>query len=137
MPAKIKDEIWNEIVEYIKGGLTRKDVFELAGISNYSFYDKLKKDSNYYNTIKKAEVSFKQHHLDKIRSDKTWQSSAWLLERKFKDEFARLEKIESKEVDEFANMTDEELDKELIELEQISKNKKVKDIKSETDKVGS
>ncbi len=129
MPAKIKNEVWDEIIKYIESGLTFRDAYELAGISNYSFYTKIKQDSNYYNSIKRALVKFKQYHLNKIRKDESWQSSAWILERKFKDEFARLEQIESKEVSEFDNMTDSELDEEIKKCEQGTKNKKIKIIK--------
>ena len=34
-------------------------------------------------------VFFKTKHIQKIANDGSWQSSAWLLERKFKSEFGK------------------------------------------------
>lgn len=44
--------------------------------------------SEFLRAYKRAESEFIAHHLAKIRSDKSWQASAWLLERKFPDRFA-------------------------------------------------
>ena len=87
--SKYCTEIVEEICGYIAEGLTQKDAAILADISDDTFHRWLKDESKseFYEGIKKAKVRNKKWHIDKISNDKSWQSSAWYLERIYKDEY--------------------------------------------------
>ena len=88
--SKYTPEIVKEICKYISEGLTQKDAAILADISDDTFHRWLKDadKTEFSEGIKKAKVKNKAHHINKISNDKSWQSSAWYLERIYKDEFA-------------------------------------------------
>lgn len=46
--------------------------------------------------VTEAEVQFKEHHIQLIarHAKKTWNASAWLLERKFPQEFGQRQRVE-------------------------------------------
>lgn len=91
---KYSEEIVNEIVGYVKEGLMYKDAYELAGISETTFYEWKKKYKEFAEALKKAEPHLKRKNLMLIQkhADKTWQASAWILERRFPEEFGNKDK---------------------------------------------
>ena len=86
----IRKETWDGVLGSIRNGLTQKDACTVNGISEKSFYNKVNNDLQFLQSLKKAEQDFKETHLKNIanHSKTSWQASAWLLERKFKEEFA-------------------------------------------------
>jgi len=76
--------------------MTKKDAIALSGISEAAFYARQKEDVEFSELVKKAEISFKLRHLHNIEkhSQENWSASAWLLERKFKQEFGKEHKVE-------------------------------------------
>ena len=85
--GKYTPEIVNDLCNLIKEGLTDKDASGSVGINPDTFYTWLKKPE-FYEAIKKAEALSKASLVQKIRKDPSWQSAAWLLERRFRDEYA-------------------------------------------------
>lgn len=114
----ISDETWSFVLECIANGLSNIDACNAAGISKTAFYDKRNADSDFSDALKKAEVKFKLSNLRNIikAGKRHWQASAWLLERKFKKEFSRVE-FQENLPDEFAGKSDAELNKMLADLE--------------------
>lgn len=94
---KYGKKITNEIVGYISEGLSRDDARILVGIAESTFYEWMQKEE-FSEAIKIAEVNFKQAHVKNITnwSKKQWTASAWMLERKFRDEFGNKTEIEHK-----------------------------------------
>lgn len=92
----ILKEQWAAALEAISCGMKKKDAIEIAGISEAAFYAKQKEDLEFLELVKKAELSFKLRHIKNIESHSLdqWAASAWLLERKFKGEFGREQKVE-------------------------------------------
>jgi len=99
---KYSRERVKEICKYISEGLSQKDAAILSGIGESTFYQ-WKSDSkdhpsplsdvqkqDFIESLKKAESKNKRRHIKNIdfASKKSWQASAWWLERKYKDEFA-------------------------------------------------
>lgn len=93
-PLMIKPEQWQRVLDAISSGLTNIDACVVAGIAEDSFYTKLKKDPEYSESVKKAQIQFKFANIQKIRNDQSWQSAAWLLERKFKHEFGKVDTLD-------------------------------------------
>lgn len=75
---------------HIANGLTQQDAFELEGVAKSTFYAWKAIYQDFQDAIKKAEIMFKQMHVSNVNraAIKTWQASAWILERKFKSEFS-------------------------------------------------
>lgn len=109
--TKFGPETCKEIIEGIKQGYPQKTAAALAGVSESTFYDWLKrgedakrktKYSEFLESVKKAREHSKAHHLGVIRKagegdDKNrpqWQASAWYLERMFPDEFGRTQRVD-------------------------------------------
>ena len=88
-PSKYTKAIADEIREYIRDGLTQEDAACLAGISKSTFYNWAKEKPEFLDSLKKAWIENKLRHIKSVdRKDKSWQASAWWLERRFQNEFA-------------------------------------------------
>jgi hypothetical protein len=73
-----------ELLDAIASGLTRRRAAIKVGVSNTTLIREMKADSAFRTNIKRAEVEFEQKHITRIgEGEPQWQSSAWLLERKF------------------------------------------------------
>ena len=84
---KYSPELVSEICGYIAEGSTNADAAQMAGISEKTLYEWCKK-SEFSKAIKKALLDFKRTHVSAIAGSRHWQARAWLLERKFPDEFS-------------------------------------------------
>jgi len=86
----ISEETWNRVIAAIASGLTNQDACSAVGVGKTSFYAKVKEDEQFALQVDKAQVSFKLKHLRNIDQAtlNDWKASAWLLERKFKNEFS-------------------------------------------------
>ncbi len=106
---KYGPEITAEIAGYISSGLNRTDSVVLANISYETFCAWTKEHLEFSEAIKQAEIRFKQIHIHRIAKagETVWQASAWLLERKFPDEFA-LKK-------EYVDLRDKEIPQKMAE----------------------
>lgn len=125
----ISEETWQLLVDCIQSGLTNKDSCRAVGVSEETFYKKMREDSEFSELVKKAGVKFKLKHISNISkaSNTNWQASAWLLERKFKREFGKIEFTEEATSD-LDGKDEEELNEMLEKLEkedaQYESNKK-------------
>ena len=103
MARKIKFHITQErLLEALSKGLTIEDSCEYAGIVKQTYYNWLNKDPetiknlderkkfvDFLDNIKNAQSECQMYCLDFIMKDKSWQSKAWLLERRFPDRWAK------------------------------------------------
>lgn len=82
------------ILDAISSGLSRGKAAILADTTLDSVRRLAVRDRKFRESLKKAEVEFERKHLDRIaRGDKGWQSSAWLLERKFWNRWGKHEAV--------------------------------------------
>jgi hypothetical protein len=77
-------------------GLNAKDSCIYADISGDTYYKRIKKNPAFAKAVEKATLQPKMRALANIQKAAavSWQASAWLLERKFSDEFALKNKTE-------------------------------------------
>lgn len=108
MPRKLtlNDELIENLCKCISNGLNNKDACAMCGVTEDTFYKWLReaKDNNKVTnkgikvklaeSLKKAEAKFKAFHLGNITKSASgdWKASAWILERKFPKEFARIDR---------------------------------------------
>lgn len=101
MKPKITEDLIKIICELKGKGMSNKDICMAVGIHEATLYRWLNKPSTRLHRVlseefKKAEARYKQELLDTIRSAvlakrQYWTAAAWLLERKYPDEFGRPE----------------------------------------------
>ena len=87
--TKLTPELQSQICAYISSGSSNEDTCKLAGIGETTFYDWIGRFPEFSEAIKRASVQFRRTHLLKIAADDAWQASAWILERRFPDEYGR------------------------------------------------
>lgn len=82
------------ILEAIGDGLTQRDAAALAGISEDTLSLWKRKDSDFSEQIRQKEIECKRRHIQNIHraAEKSWQASAWWLERKHRAEYGRDDK---------------------------------------------
>lgn len=78
------------ILNAIGEGLTQREASVLAGISEDTLSLWKRQDSDFSEQIRQKEIECKFTHIKNIKraSEKSWQTSAWWLERKYKEEFS-------------------------------------------------
>ena len=101
----LKPKLTEELIEVMCGlkakGMHNKDICMAVGIHEATLYRWLNKPSSKLHRalgeqFKKAEAQYKQELLDSIRETalskpRYWTAAAWLLERKYPEEFGRPE----------------------------------------------
>lgn len=92
---KYCQEMTDEISKYLEEGMNRVDACILAGVSYQTFLNWMEK-FEFLESIKRAETKFKNKNIAIIQKAavKSWQAAAWLMERKYSDEFALKQKFE-------------------------------------------
>ena len=101
MKPKITEDLIKIICELKGKGMFNKDICMAVGIHEATLYRWLNKPSARLHRVlseefKKAEARYKQELLDTIRGAalakrQYWTAAAWLLERKYPEEFGRPE----------------------------------------------
>jgi len=90
-PSKYSDAVAKHICDAIRIGATHEDAARSAGICADTISIWKKNKPEFAEMMKRAEAEFKVSALKIIRGAaiESWQAAAWLLERKFPDEFGR------------------------------------------------
>lgn len=88
--TKYSKEIIEEICKWLRAGNNITDACSLVGISRETYYEWQKVYPYASDATKKAEIECKARNIAIIQkaAQKTWQASAWYLERKYQNEFA-------------------------------------------------
>jgi hypothetical protein len=100
--TKLEDDIQQRLVTAIERGLSIEDACVYAGITKKTYYNWINKNTDeikdeaerkkflhFLHNIKKAQSECQMYCLDFIMKDKSWQSKAWVLERRFPDRWAK------------------------------------------------
>ena len=93
---KFSDEKIEEICKYISFGNNITDACILSDISRETFYKWKKEIPEVEKAIEKAVVKNKHRNIALIQkaAEKSWQASAWFLERRYNEEYAKRDKHE-------------------------------------------
>ena len=97
---KCTQELIDKAAEMKRHGLTNRDICQAVGIAEQTFYRWINKPTNRLHrslneALKKAEAEYKGELLESIMETATrqknpqWTAAAWLLERKYPDEYAQ------------------------------------------------
>lgn len=95
-PTKRTPEREQRLLEALRAGNTRKAACHYAGIGEETFARWLR-IGDFGDSVKKAEADAEVRHVANIAraaQEGTWQASAWWLERRRSDDYARRDKVE-------------------------------------------
>jgi hypothetical protein len=101
-PSLLSEELMKKLCDLIRSGVYVKTACQIVGIGTATYYEWMKRGrieessvfSKFLDSIKKAEAEGEGALVLGIRKDESWQSKAWLLERKYPDRWGRKDKIE-------------------------------------------
>ena len=91
----LTEELTKKIEGYAALGVPDKAIYDAAGIGHDTFYRWIKQNSEFAKRLNKAR-SLGQAKLVKLIWDavpKTWQAAAWLLERRWPNEYGKKETL--------------------------------------------
>lgn len=93
--SKKDEESIRKLCQLVSSGSTISEACSIVGISVQTLNSWKRTDCEFKDEIAKAEALFKARNLNIIQkaADKSWQAAAWLLERKYQDEFSLKTKI--------------------------------------------
>jgi len=96
---KLTPAMTAKLVKALKSGITASAACSIVGIANKTYYEWLKKGregngdiyEKFLIAIEKANAEAEKAMLDIItnHSVKHWQAAAWVLERRFRDRWAK------------------------------------------------
>ena len=97
---KCNDKVIAEAVKLKKAGVTNRDIARALGVSETTFYRWVGDPKTDYQrklseALKKTETDYKkslQTIIYNAAVQRDWKAAAWLLERKYPDEYARRER---------------------------------------------
>lgn len=142
-PQVISEEMTEKVVKSIGVGMPIKSACAIAGIGDSTYYkymsigrqfDGWEKDdipedmlpfAEFTDTVKRAIATSKLKLLNDINQDPDWRAKAWILERRFPDEFGRRDRviIEERHIKEkVQELSLEDIEAEIIELEKELEN---------------
>ena len=87
------EPVYHYLVYRTEGG-TILDSAGLAFISEDTIHRWKKQHKEFSESDKKAELYFKRFHIQKVSSNKSWQASAWLLERRYQNEYSVKQRLD-------------------------------------------
>lgn len=92
----IKKEQIDVVLESLRLGLNICDSCQRAKVARQWFYDKQKADKKFAEQVEDALLSFKLRNIAIIQkaANKSWTAGAWLLERKYPEEYALRQRLE-------------------------------------------
>lgn len=100
--TKLNRQVLKRAVELKKGGANDVDIMAAIGITKSTFYEWLNNPKtdlqrDFSEGLKKAEADYKNALLASIKSagEKDWKAHAWLLERKYPAEYARVDRVQA------------------------------------------
>lgn len=101
MKPKLTQELAREAIRLVQNGASNSDVISYLGVAESTFYAWLRDPQNDAQVelaqgLKKAETERKLWHLQRIHraaEEGDWKASAWYLERRYPNEYARTQRI--------------------------------------------
>jgi transposase-like protein len=96
-PTKLTEALVRDIAEAVAEGMTYTLAAQLHGVTRKTLYNWLKAgedadgespEAEFLHALKKAEAEGARVQLRRVRGgEMNWQSGAWLLERRFRDDY--------------------------------------------------
>jgi len=93
-PRSITGEKKEKLLEYLSLGMSRKMAGKALGFSHTTIADEAKRNPEFSAQLDQAEGKGVAENLDTIKkaSRSDWKAAAWMLERKYPEEYGRTTK---------------------------------------------
>lgn len=94
-PTKCTPDTTKRVCASLRKGHTIKSACEGAGITQESYYTWLKRASDgppyadFSEAVTRAQHEAKDYLLSKISAAEDWRAQAWIMERRWRDEFGK------------------------------------------------
>lgn len=91
-PTVVTEDKKREILAVLTAGGSRNTASDYVGVDKASLHRAVESDEAFSQQVKKAESKAQLRHLKTIGNasdDGVWQASAWMLERKWPEQFGR------------------------------------------------
>lgn len=95
-PTKRTPETVAAILDGLRKGYPKNTAAAVAGIAYGTMNVWENEFPEFRESVKEAEQQGKARLVDKVREADSWQSAAWLLERRWSEEFAQRSKVDMK-----------------------------------------
>ena len=93
-PTVMTPDKEKEILAILSIGGSRNIACDYVGIGYATLSRRIESSQVFSEQVKKAEATGQLKHIKKVDAADQWQASAWMLERKWPDEFGRRDKTE-------------------------------------------
>lgn len=93
-PTKRTPETVAALLGGLRKGYPKVTAAAVAGIGYSTLNTWENSNEEFREAVKSAELEGKARLLDKVRESDTWQSAAWMLERRWPEEFAQRSKVD-------------------------------------------
>ena len=88
----IKKEQRKSLIDALTLGHNIKDACTIANVSREWFYNELEKNPEWVKAVDRAALALKERMMVRVqnasRDTKKWTAAAWMLERRFPEEYA-------------------------------------------------
>ena len=119
---KINDKTLEEVEKYSKMGLLDKDIASLLGYSYQHFSECIKRIPEISEALEKGRVKNKEFLLSRILkavSDGTWTAAAWILERKYPEEYGKIDRDKAIDLAKINKKAENKQDDALLDIDDI------------------
>lgn len=139
MRTKLTIKIQNAICRHLKNGMSVKNSMKMVGIHESTFYGWMSRGEKetkgvyfeFCEAVEKAKAESEKKLVDIIRGaaeQGEWKPAAWMLERRFPDQWGRIDRLDIsgklKTEDDTGPLTDEVIDARNQYLKAVSNAKK-------------
>ena len=82
---------YGDVLKHIEQGASLKDACDLELITVKSFRQDIKDNPELEELVKQCVASYKKDKLSLINDSKSWQAAAWILERRYREEYGKVD----------------------------------------------
>lgn len=97
-PTKKTEQRVEALLQSLRAGASRQRSAALAGIHRDTLNEWMKQDPAFSDAIEKAEAFAEARFLSRVataaENERSWQAAAWILERRFPNEWRKREGVE-------------------------------------------
>lgn len=97
-PTKKTEQRVEALLQSLRAGASRQRSAALAGIHRDTLHEWMKQDPAFSDAIEKAEAFAEARFLSRVataaENERSWQAAAWILERRFPNEWRKREGVE-------------------------------------------
>jgi transposase len=95
-PTKYSPAVARKICKAVAGGCSREAAANLSGVSASALYEWQRQNPDFAESLARADAQFEKSSIAAIRragrQARNWPANAWLLERKFPQRYARVDR---------------------------------------------